>query len=110
MLERQVNISVAGSSNTRMMSGTRSLQMISSYAHLKSNKKHSIDWEKAAFLGKERNWKGRTIKEALFINVQNSGKAGKAVEYGKGNKLGCNMGSLQSRLTGNSTKKMLGRT
>ena len=25
------------------------------YAHLKSNKKHSIDWEKAAFLGKERN-------------------------------------------------------
>ena len=33
------------------------------YAHLKSNKKHSIEWEKAAFLGKERNWKGRRIKK-----------------------------------------------
>ena len=83
------------------------------YAHLKSNKKHLIDWEKAAFLGKERNWEGRKIKVDLFINAQNPGK-----EISKGNLLnlekGINLdpiwGAFNTELREIAMKKIMGRT
>ena len=28
-----------------------------------------INWEKVRFLDKEKNWKGRKIKEAIYINA-----------------------------------------
>ena len=33
------------------------------------NEGHKINWEKVCFLGKEKNWKGRKIKEAIYINA-----------------------------------------
>jgi len=44
------------------------------YAHLRKNKGHSINWDGAVFLDRERHWRRRKIKEALFINAQNSAK------------------------------------
>ena len=44
------------------------------YSHLKKNKGHSINWEGAVFLDREKHWRGRKIKEALFINSQNPTK------------------------------------
>ena len=44
------------------------------YAHLRKNKGHSINWDGAVFLDRERHWRGRKIKEALFINAQNPAK------------------------------------
>ena len=41
------------------------------YSHLKRNKGHSVNWEGAVFLDREKHWRGRKIKEALFINSQN---------------------------------------
>ena len=41
------------------------------YSHLKKNKGHSVNWEGAMFLDPEKHWRGRKIKEALFINSQN---------------------------------------
>ena len=41
------------------------------YDHLKNNKGHKINWEKVNFLDKEDNWKGRKIKEAIYINSLN---------------------------------------
>ena len=43
-------------------------------AHLRKNKGHSIDWDGAVFLDRKRHWRGRKIKEALFINAQNLAK------------------------------------
>ena len=83
------------------------------YAHLKSHKKHSIDWEKAAFLGKERNWKGRKIKEALFINAQNPRKEiskGNLLNLEKGINLDPILGAFNPELREIATKTILGRT
>ena len=33
------------------------------------NEGHKINWEKICFLDKEKNWKGRKIKEAIYINA-----------------------------------------
>ena len=41
------------------------------YSHLKRNKGHSVNWEGTVFLDQEKHWRGRKIKEALFINSQN---------------------------------------
>ena len=41
------------------------------YAHLRKNKGHTINWDGAVFLDREKHWRGREIKEALFINAQN---------------------------------------
>ena len=38
---------------------------------LRHNQEHKINWEKITFLDKEDNWKGRKIKEALYINAVN---------------------------------------
>ena len=37
------------------------------YDHLERNEGHVINWEKVRFLDKEKNWKGRKIKEAIYI-------------------------------------------
>ena len=39
------------------------------YDHLERNEGHEINWEKVRFLDKEKNWKGRKIKEAIYINA-----------------------------------------
>jgi len=44
------------------------------YDHLKRNEKHSINWQKVIFLDKEKNWRGRKIKEAIYINALNTGE------------------------------------
>ena len=44
------------------------------HTYLKKNKGHTIDWDQAVFLDKEKNWSGRKVKEALFINAQNPTK------------------------------------
>ena len=41
------------------------------YSHLQKNDDHKINWEKVVYLDKERNWKGRKIKEAVYINAIN---------------------------------------
>jgi hypothetical protein len=41
------------------------------YNHLKMNRRHKIEWEQHSILEKEKNWKKRRIKEALFINALN---------------------------------------
>ena len=45
------------------------------YAHIKNNnfKGHTIDWDRAVFLDK-KHWRGRKIKQSLFINAQNPTK------------------------------------
>ena len=35
------------------------------------NQGHSIDWDGAVLLDRERHWRGRKTMEALFINAQN---------------------------------------
>ena len=80
---------------------------------MKSNKKHSIEWEKAKFLGKERNWKGRKIKEALFITAQNPGKEinrGKLLNLEKGITLDPIWGTFNPELRKIVTKKIMRRT
>ena len=39
------------------------------YDHKMKNEGHKINWEKVCFLDKEKNWKGRKIKEAIYINA-----------------------------------------
>ena len=39
------------------------------YDHIKNNEGHKINWGKICFLDKEKNWKGRKIKEAIYINA-----------------------------------------
>ena len=39
--------------------------------HLKHNQNYKINWEKIIFLDKEDHWKGRKLKEALYINALN---------------------------------------
>ena len=39
------------------------------YDHLEKNEGHVINWEKVCFLEKEKNWKGRKIKEAIYSNA-----------------------------------------
>ena len=41
------------------------------YEHLKNNEGHKVNWEKVKFLDKEVNWKGRKIKESIYINSLN---------------------------------------
>ena len=44
------------------------------YMHLKSNRRHKIDWEKGRFLDQEQHWQKRKIKESLYINATNPAK------------------------------------
>ena len=37
-------------------------------SHLKKNKEHSVNWGGAVFLDWEKHWRGRKIKDTLFIN------------------------------------------
>ena len=39
------------------------------YDHVKNNEGHQIDWGKVCFLDNEKNWRGRKIKEAIYINA-----------------------------------------
>jgi len=41
------------------------------YSHMKKNKGHQIEWGKCVFLDKEKNWRRRKIKEAIYINAIN---------------------------------------
>ena len=41
------------------------------FNHIKENPGHKIDWDKVVILGYEKNWKRRTIKEAVYINAIN---------------------------------------
>ena len=41
------------------------------YSHLQKNEDHEINWEEVVYLDKEKNWKGRKIKEAIYINAIN---------------------------------------
>ena len=41
------------------------------YSHLQKNDDHEINWEEVVYLDKEKNWKGRKIKEAIYINALN---------------------------------------
>ena len=41
------------------------------YDHLRNNEGHSVNWAKLKYLDKENNWKGRKIKEAIYINALN---------------------------------------
>ena len=34
-----------------------------------------MEWKDAIFIDREKQWKGRKIKEALYINVQNPTRA-----------------------------------
>ena len=38
---------------------------------MKKNRGHEIDWGKCVFLDKEKNWRRRKIKEAIYINAIN---------------------------------------
>ena len=44
------------------------------YAHIRRNRGHTVEWRDAVFIDKEKHWKGRNIKEALYINAQNPKK------------------------------------
>jgi len=44
------------------------------YAHIRRNRGHTVEWRDAVFIDKEKHWKGRKIKEALYINAQNPKK------------------------------------
>ena len=39
---------------------------------MKNNEGHKVNWDKVNFLDKEINWKGRKIKESIYINSLNS--------------------------------------
>ena len=39
------------------------------YDHVKNNEGHQINWGKVCFLDNEKNWRGRKIKEAIYINA-----------------------------------------
>ena len=41
------------------------------YSHMKKNGGHQIEWGKCVFLDKEKNWRRRKIKEAIYINAIN---------------------------------------
>ena len=41
------------------------------YCHIRENKGHKIDWDKALFLDYEKNWKRRKINQAIYINAIN---------------------------------------
>ena len=43
-------------------------------AHIRRNRGHTVEWRDAVFIDKEKHWKGRKIKEALYINAQNPKK------------------------------------
>jgi len=36
------------------------------YSHLRRNKEHRIDWEGCVYLDREKNWRRRKIKEAVY--------------------------------------------
>ena len=44
------------------------------YAHLNKNNGHEVDWENVSFLDSEKFWKGRRVKESLYISAQNPSK------------------------------------
>ena len=35
---------------------------------------HELDWENASFIDSEKFWKGRKVKESLYISAQNPSK------------------------------------
>ena len=41
------------------------------YCHIRENKGHKINWDRALYLDYEKNWKRRKIKEAIYINAIN---------------------------------------
>ena len=41
------------------------------YSHMKKSGGHQIEWGKCVFLDKEKNWRRRKIKEAIYINAIN---------------------------------------
>ena len=41
------------------------------YAYIRRNKGHTVEWKDAVFIDREKHWKGRKIKEALYIHAQN---------------------------------------
>ena len=59
--------------NTIATEGTRDINQRKTsnalYDHMMKNEGHKINWEKVCFLDKEKNWKGRKIKEAIYINA-----------------------------------------
>ena len=38
------------------------------------NEGHELDWENASFIDIEKFWKGRKVKESLYISAQNPSK------------------------------------
>ena len=42
--------------------------------HLNRNKVCKVDWENVSFLDSEKFWKGRKVKESLYISAQNPSK------------------------------------
>ena len=70
------------------------------YAHIKKNKGHTIDWDQAVFLDREKHRRGRKIKEVLFINAQNPTmevNREKVMNFGKMFCSGPNLGRFQCR-------------
>ena len=41
---------------------------------MRRNKGHTVEWKDDVFIDREKHWKGRKIKEALYINAQNPKK------------------------------------
>ena len=41
------------------------------YSHIQGNKGHRIEWEDCVYLDREKNWRRRKIKEAVYINALN---------------------------------------
>ena len=79
------------------------------YAHMKKNKGHTIDWDQAVFLDKEKHWRGRKVKEALFINAQNPTKEinrEKAMNLEKGFALDPIWGDFNAEIRKIMSKKM----
>ena len=79
------------------------------YAHIKKNEGHTIDWDRAVFLDKEKHWRGRKIKEAIFINEQNPTKEvnlEKVMNLEKGFALDPIWGDFNAEIRGIISKKM----
>ena len=93
-----------------MISDTRSLQMVS-MPTWSPTKNIQLNGRKLHFW--KRNWKGRKIKEALFINAQNPGKEinrGKLLNLEKGITLDPIWGTFNPELRKIATKKIMRRT
>jgi len=79
------------------------------YAHIKKSKGHTIDWDRAVFLDKEKHYRGRKIKEVIFINAQNPTKEvnrEKVMNLEKGFALDPIWGDFNAEIRGIISKKM----